>query len=42
MKKNGYNMTGVNHQSNAKRDGACIFHKETLGVRVVTLLNLSE
>ena len=42
MKKNGYNMTGVNHQSNAKQDGACIFHKETLGVRVVTLLNLSE
>ena len=35
-------MTGVNHQSNAKRDSACIFYKETLGVCVVTLLNLSE
>ena len=38
----GNNMIRADHPSNAKRDGACIFYKETLGVRVVNLSNLSE
>ena len=38
----GYNMIREDHPSNAKRGGVCIFYKETLGVRVVNLSNLTE
>ena len=38
----GYNMIRADHPSNAKRGVICIFYKETLGVHVVNLSNLSE
>ena len=38
----GYNKIRADHPSNAKRGGVCIFYKETLGVRVVNLSNLTE
>ena len=38
----GYNLLRADHPSNLKRDGVCIFHKETLGVRIVKSLNFTE
>ena len=35
-------MTRADHPSNAKQGRVCIFYKETLGVRVVNVPNLSE
>ena len=39
---NGYNLIRADHPSNAKRGGVCIYYKESLGVRVVKLSNLSQ
>ena len=30
---NGYHLIRADHPSNTKRDGVCIYHKESLGVR---------
>ena len=38
----GYNLIRADHPSNAKRGGVCIYYKESLGVRVVKLSNLSQ
>ena len=39
---NGYNLIRADHPSNAKRGGVCIYYKESLGVCVVKLSNLSQ
>ena len=38
---NGYQLIRADHPSNTKRGGVCIYHKESLGVRLVKLSNLS-
>ena len=39
---NGYNLIRADHPSNTKIGGVCIYHKESLGVRLVTFSNLSQ
>ena len=39
---NGYNFIRVDHPSNTKRGGVCIFYKETLAVCIVNSLNFNE
>ena len=38
----GYNLLRADHPSNSKRDGLCIFYKETLGVRTAKSLGFNE
>ena len=38
---NGYNLVRADHRRNTKREGVCIYHKESLSVREVKLSNLS-
>ena len=33
----GYNLVRADHSSNIKRDGVCIYYKESLPVRVISL-----
>ena len=37
-----YDLLRADYPSNLKRDGVCIFYKDTLGVRIVKLLSFSE
>ena len=37
LKKDGYNLVSVEHPNNVKRDGVCIYYKELLPVRIITL-----
>ena len=39
---NGYQPIRADHPSNTKRGGVCIYHKESLGVRLVKLSNLTQ
>ena len=39
---NGYNLLRANHPSNAKRGGVCIYYKETLALKMISTLYLSE
>ena len=39
---NGYQPIRADHPSNTKKGGVCIYHKESLGVRLVKLSNLSQ
>lgn len=38
---NDYNLVRADHRRNIKREGVCIYHKESLSVREVKLSNLS-
>ena len=38
----GYNFLRVDHPSNSKRGGVCIFYKETVGARMLKSLRFSE
>ena len=38
----GYNLVRADHSNNIKRVGVCIYYKETLPVRVISLLYLKE
>ena len=38
----GYNIYRVNHSSNFKTGGVCIFYKVTLPLRVLNIANLNE
>ena len=39
---NGYHLLRADHSSNTKWGGVCIYYKESLHVREVTLSNLSQ
>ena len=39
---NAYHLIRADHPSNTKRGGVCIYHKESLGVCLVKLSNLSQ
>ena len=39
---NGCHLIRADHPSNTKRGGVCIYHKESLGVRLVKFSNLSQ
>ena len=38
----GYNLVGVDHPNNIKRSGVCIYYKESLAVRVISLPDFKE
>ena len=38
----GYNLVGADHPNNMKRGGVCIYYKESLPVRVISLPYLKE
>ena len=38
----GYNLLGVDHPNNIKRGGVCIYYKESLAVRVISLPDFKE
>ena len=38
----GYSLVRADHPSNAKRGGVCIYYKESLGVRIIDIPNLTE
>ena len=38
----GYNLVKADHRSNTKRGGVCIYYKESLGVRIIDIPNLTE
>ena len=38
----GYNLIRSDHPSNTKRGGACIYYKESLAVRIVNIISLTE
>ena len=38
----GYNLVGVDHPNNIKRGGVCIYYKESLAVRVISLPDFKE
>ena len=42
LKIDGYNLVRVDHSNNIKRGGVCIYHKESLPVRIISLLYLKE
>ena len=39
---NGYHLIRADHPSNTKTGGVCIYHKESLGARLVKFSNLSQ
>ena len=39
---NGYQLMWADYPSNRKRGAVCIYHKESLGVHLVKLSNLSQ
>ena len=38
----GYSLVRADHSSNTKRGGVCIYYKESLGVRIIDIPNLTE
>ena len=38
----GYNLVRADHPNNIKRGGVCIYYKESLPVRVISLLYLKQ
>ena len=42
LKVDGYNLVRVNHHNNTKRDGVCIYYKESLPVGIISLPYLKE
>ena len=39
---NGYHLIRADHPSNIKREGVCIYHKESLGIHLIKLSNLTQ
>ena len=39
---NGYSLLRADHPSNANRGGVCIYYKETLALKVISILYLNE
>ena len=39
---NGYSLLEVDYPSNAKRGGICIYYKETLALKMISILFLNE
>ena len=42
LKTDGYNLVSAGHPNNIKRGGVCIYYKESLPVRVISLPYLRE
>ena len=42
LNSNGYSLLRADHPSNAKRGGVCIYHKETLALKVMSIPYLNE
>ena len=38
----GYNLIRSDHPGNTKRDGVCIYYKESLAVRILNIISLTE
>ena len=38
----GYNLIRSDHPSNTKRGGICIYYKESLAVRILNIISLTE
>ena len=39
---NGYSLQRADHLSNAKRGGVCIYYKETLALKMISITYLNE